>query len=767
MSHPESEHRFGEGQPRQEEPSSPKSHIDFSSEVTRPRADLGESFSSSGKNATPPESQTQNVELPTSAARTDLADHEILLQASQIAEHQRNQYAELDRREQSLNEQLSRLDQEQRQQRFREQDFENKILSREEELKRREVEFGSRVEACQTLVDDLERQEKTLDDSRQELEAKKAHLREDLQKELVEEKRTLCQLQNEYEQKNEQLQLRIQQIEAERIDALKKIDQQLEDERAKLHEDLLSELETERASVKKEREDWDRQYAIQKQALEEATTKRESDQTESLKLVKKQRIEWEAQKERDRDKLNTELQMVEKAVEKAEEQIESQRTELEKEYRQKLGGIEQSLKDERSRQIEELTRQQAQQQIAFEQEQSAFRKQAEIEKAALENQREEMEREKTRQIVEWERQFDEQMTKAKTEKEFFEREMALEKEKLAKEKTVLGNRIKFQQDHLEKSQHEFEAARHEFEQLVQTRQAEFQKQELLLHYRSTQLDHYRALSDERFGSLEREHRLLNSARKTMESDALRENEHFELQKKAWEKERAVQQAELQRQQNMLDQHADNLERRKERLDQLRSELEETHRETLEMRMAVEEAMAQLAQSTDEGEAKKRIENAKAALSEHYKLLRESVVQQREALQETKNLHLAQRDELEEEKQSFAEWFAEREEQLKQWESRLVKNMGELDEKISSYREMRDTVFSERVEAESIIRELLDQLEQVNQTASDVGNIEESPTETTESIAESSVHAPHSNGPHFSRVSKQKMPAIDENTSSAS
>src|SRR3972149_2541789 len=48
------------------------------------------------------------------APRAAPTDDELLLEASQIAEHLRSQSAELDRREQALNEQLSLLDQERR-----------------------------------------------------------------------------------------------------------------------------------------------------------------------------------------------------------------------------------------------------------------------------------------------------------------------------------------------------------------------------------------------------------------------------------------------------------------------------------------------------------------------------------------------------------------------------------------------------------------------------------------------------------------------------
>ncbi|MCH8138511.1 MAG: hypothetical protein IH926_06105, partial [Proteobacteria bacterium] len=68
-----------------------------------------------------------------------------------------------------------------------------------------------------------------------------------------------------------------------------------------------------------------------------------------------------------------------------------------------------------------------------------------------------------------------------------------------------------------------------------------------------------------------------------------ERERLRDERRNWDQERQAQSAELRRQQDMLELHAENLEGRRERLDRLRAELEETHNSTLEMRIAVEEA----------------------------------------------------------------------------------------------------------------------------------------------------------------------------------
>ena len=177
----------------------------------------------------------------------------------------------------------------------------------------------------------------------------------------------------------------------------------------------------------------------------------------------------------------------------------------------------------------------------------------------------------------------------------------------------------------------------------------------------------------------------------------------------WLKRATTQQSELRRQQNMLKLHAENLEARRLRLDRLRAELEDTHRKTLEMRLSVEEAWAQLAQSTGPDVAKQRVDEAQAALAEHYKQSREDLIQHRQELERAQTQYQKQRDEFREERQALAEWVTERTAQLQQREQRAAEAEQTLESREQSWHQKQQQWNQEKAQAEAVIRDLLKQI----------------------------------------------------------
>jgi hypothetical protein len=181
------------------------------------------------------------------------------------------------------------------------------------------------------------------------------------------------------------------------------------------------------------------------------------------------------------------------------------------------------------------------------------------------------------------------------------------------------------------------------------------------------------------------------------------------ERQAWDSDQETQQSELRRQQNMLKLHAENLEARRLRLDRLRSELEDTHRKTLEMRLSVEEAWAQLAQSTGPDVAKQRVDEAQAALAQHYKQSREDLIQHRQELERAQTQYQKQRDEFREERQALAEWVTERTAQLQQREQQAAEMEQTIESREQTWRQKQEQWNEEKSHAEAVIRDLLKQL----------------------------------------------------------
>lgn len=280
---------------------------------------------------------------------------------------------------------------------------------------------------------------------------------------------------------------------------------------------------------------------------------------------------------------------------------------------------------------------------------------------------------------------------------------------LEQERTLLHNRVRFQLDHLQNARAEFEALQAEFlgeRQAERTLQAEIQMQFKL---RWQQFARFRHLLEEREQGLEREHEALAKARKALQESLGLDKLRSEQQIQAWEREQQIVKAEIRRQQDLLTRHAENLEARRERLDRLRAELDQTHAHTLEMRVAVEEACAQLQQAAGGAAATARLDDARQALSRHFSQAREVLVRQREELDDARRLFQQQCDEFRAERQTLADWMARRDEELRLRESEFRQERAVFDARESAWRAKREGWQREKLEAERIIRDLLRQL----------------------------------------------------------
>lgn len=280
---------------------------------------------------------------------------------------------------------------------------------------------------------------------------------------------------------------------------------------------------------------------------------------------------------------------------------------------------------------------------------------------------------------------------------------------IQQERVLLDSRHRFQQDHLHKSMQEFEVAQAEFRREQQTGRMRLEQIESQTLLRSRQLARLRELIDEQQRSVERERDVLTKERKSFDERLRLDREQLREERESWEQERDIQRADLRRQQDMLALHAENLESRRQRLDRLRGELEETNRQTLEMRLTVEESCAQLMQTAGADVTKQRIEEARSVLAEYYRHTRDSLIQQR---QELEQWHLRQQQHQEEfrnERQALVEWVSRQEQQFAEREQALAHELQSLETREQTWRAAADRWTQEKLQAESVIRDLLRQL----------------------------------------------------------
>lgn len=152
------------------------------------------------------------------AARLLADDAETLEEATRILSHLRVHLGELDRREQSLNGQLTLFDQEQRALRLRMQRLEEEYSEQTAHLAARQVELDERDAECDAERGELDRRAGELGRLAAQLEADRAALRAELQRELESERAQLAAGQQQLARERESASAERQQLQAEQAD---------------------------------------------------------------------------------------------------------------------------------------------------------------------------------------------------------------------------------------------------------------------------------------------------------------------------------------------------------------------------------------------------------------------------------------------------------------------------------------------------------------------------------------------------------------------
>jgi chromosome segregation ATPase len=317
------------------------------------------------------------------------------------------------------------------------------------------------------------------------------------------------------------------------------------------------------------------------------------------------------------------------------------------------------------------------------------------------------------QQAEMERQLQQERerlwTSLSTEWEEQRRRFEQEKADFLKDRTLLENRLRFQQDHLEKTRADLERDQQLAAQRRQAVRQQLEEAERQLLRRKTQLDRYRAALDELDRSLERERDLHARQRAAMTSLVEQERQQFDAERQAWEDERRQQQAELRRQQELLLSHAENLETRRLRLEALRREIEETHHATMELRLAVEEVWAHLQQSMGLTETRRQVEQARSAIRRDYEQIEARLLEGRRELHDAEQRLEQQRLEFQHERRTLTEWIAARDQELLRRERAQQRQEQEQSTRDRAFHELRDRWLREKAEAENVIRRLLNDL----------------------------------------------------------
>jgi hypothetical protein len=148
-------------------------------------------------------------------------------------------------------------------------------------------------------------------------------------------------------------------------------------------------------------------------------------------------------------------------------------------------------------------------------------------------------------------------------------------------------------------------------------------------------------------------------------------EQFEQNRARWESERSLQQ-------KRLDKKGEQLDRSDAAIEHLRDELEQSHRETLKLRLTVEELRLELADGTPSAELTRSINRIRTELDNQYRLSESRLGQRNHDLAE-----LADQIELEHRRMNglqnqLEKWTLDRQEQIEAGAARLVEREKELE-----------------------------------------------------------------------------------------
>jgi len=281
---------------------------------------------------------------------------------------------------------------------------------------------------------------------------------------------------------------------------------------------------------------------------------------------------------------------------------------------------------------------------------------------------------------------------------------------LAQQGIDLEKRTRFHEEHLNRLRREVAEQKSEVERERQRLRTWSNQVDDSIRFRLAHIRKFRDLLDRREQSLETEAEILREQRESMERDLARQHQEAAAEEAALIADSEKRQADFRSQQDLLTLHSENLEGRRQRLDKMRDELDQSHQDALELRMAAEQVHAEVVQATDAQAAQDRIQAARESLFEYYRDLRESLTQRRQEADDAQRSLQAKRDEFHAERDAQIQRIAEREQQISLRERQSAELNSENSVRETTWIAAREGWREDQLEAERVIRELLQQLE---------------------------------------------------------
>jgi len=156
---------------------------------------------------------------------------------------------------------------------------------------------------------------------------------------------------------------------------------------------------------------------------------------------------------------------------------------------------------------------------------------------------------------------------------------------------------------------------------------------------------------------------------------------------------------------LLARQGEQLDRRRAALERSRTELGRLHRETLEMRLVIEELQVQLAGPGAPAALIRSLGGLRQRLTDHYRLESAELLRQRADLESLKAELVAEHGRIYDRQQELARWVAQRENELNAQAERLATCETDLAQQAAQFRDQEDGWREERFGYQQEIRRL--------------------------------------------------------------
>jgi hypothetical protein len=553
-----------------------------------------------------------------------------------------------------------------------------------------------------------------------------------------EHQRSLDNQQNEFEQ---ELNRRKESFTTEQVNHQRRLNEETLQHQQRLEEqrrEFQLQVETQAAQMSQLSSETEQDIESQKEAWSQEHTKQQAEIEQQLLDFERHAIEHESELVNRRTQQDEESETAHKAaMDQLRESWDKERAELREQLADDIESERARLQEElhefeskQQRETASLKRQKEAQETAFNQARSELVREKQhlnetleekrvTQQAHLQAARCQFEDHLKQRVDDLEQRIeleDKRLTDLQTAHELSVKEST---ESLARERSQLEKSNKLwlaerqsQQEELEQQQRSTQAEQHVFHVQRQQWQQRVQATNAGHGLRQRQLQRFREILTERERSHMREQALFEKARLQAMGELKSDREQLELMRQQIEEEHVGFHDECEAHQVEMQQERNRLKQRSERLDDMRKELEEASLRNLESRLAAEEVMADLIAAAGDDVAHARVAEVRTVIAGQIRDLQSS----NNAEHQTAQLVAVAQRELEDEasrlkseQAAFSELVSVRERNLKAEERRLQTLSHNWERREHQWRTMRDDWLKEKLNAEQIIRSLLDEI----------------------------------------------------------